>query len=483
MRTIGIDIGTSSVKAVLCRIGAEVVVERTVCKPYGEDGRPTRDPDLWVRLAKSAITELTANGPVAAVGFTGQMHALVALDAMGAVAAPVKLWLDMDGAAALRDFVRRVHNGLAAAMARRTGNIPLPDFTLAKWLHALGADPTLDQRVVRLCCAKDFVRQQLDPKAPHVVDSNEAAGMQLFDPFADRWNGELVAAAGIPSQALPAVVHAATVAGRLADGTPLVVGVGDQASAARAIGAFEPGTVSLSLGTSGVLSFTLERRRLAADWNGAFHLFPLGFTGDYEVIGTIPAFGGTLRWLSSLLGRSIGELDRLAAETAPGDGRAIFLPYLAGAGAPHPRHELEGRLIGITAELTPARLVRAVYDGLAQEFAIIAQEAAVHLARGERVMISGGAARLTCLVGTIAAFLDAEICVVDAGEASAVGAALIAADTLAPGTRARLTATPVPRTKRVAPTMAWRKAREAVFAEAGPDTGLPVAQDEVALCR
>ena len=408
------------------------------------------------------------------------MHALVALDAAGTVAAPVKLWLDMDGAAALQDFVRRVHGGSTAAMARDTGNIPLPDLTLAKWLHAIGADPTLSRRVVRLCCAKDFVRQQLDAEAPHVVDRNEAAGMQLFDPFADRWHSALVAAAGIPRQALPSVVDAATVAGRLADGTPLVVGVGDQASAARAIGAFEPGTVSLSLGTSGVLSFTLERHRLPANWDGAFHLFPLGFTGDYQVIGTIPAFGGTFRWLSALLGRSIAELDRLAAETAPGDARAIFLPYLAGSGAPHPRHDLEGRLLGITAELTPARLVRAVYDGLAQEFAMIAQEAAAHGAHGDRVMISGGAARLTGLVGTIAAFLDAEICVVDAGEASAVGAALIAADTLAPGTRARLTATPVPRQERVIPTRAWREAREAVLAETVSEH---VAQGEIALGR
>ena len=483
MRTIGIDIGTSSVKAVLCRVGAEVVVERTVCKPYGEDGRPTRDPDLWVRLAKSAITELRAHGPVAAVGFTGQMHALVALDARGAVAAPVKLWLDMDGAAALRDFVRHVHDGSAAAMARRTGNIPLPDFTLAKWLHALGADPTLDQRVVRLCCAKDFVRQQLDPKAPHVVDRNEAVGMQLFDPFADRWNGELVAAAGIPCQALPTVVDAATVAGRLADGTPLVVGVGDQASAARAIGAFEPGTVSLSLGTSGR---PLVHARAPAPGGRLERRIPplsLGFHAGSPGHRHHPR----LRWHLALALVAPGAIDRRSGPVRRRNRtrqRAGDLPALSrGCRGAAPPARARGPAHRHHRRATPARLVRTVYDGLAQEFAIIAQEAAVHLARGERVMISGGAARLTRLVGTIAAFLDAEICVVDAGEASAVGAALIAADTLAPGTRARLTATPVPRTKRVAPTMAWRKAREAVLAEAGPDTGLPVAQDEVAPCR
>jgi sugar (pentulose or hexulose) kinase len=57
MRAIGIDIGTSSVKAVLCSIGSEVVVERTVGKPYDEDGRPTRDPYLWAPLAETTIAE------------------------------------------------------------------------------------------------------------------------------------------------------------------------------------------------------------------------------------------------------------------------------------------------------------------------------------------------------------------------------------------------------------------------------------------
>ncbi len=473
MRTIGIDIGTSSVKAVLCRIGSEVVVERTVGKPYDEDGRPTRDPYLWARLAEAALAELRACGPVAAVGFTGQMHALVTLDSAGAVVAPVKLWLDMDGAPALESFVRRVYAGSAAAMARDTGNIPLPDFTLAKWLHAARADPSLAGRVARLCCAKDFVRQLLDTKAPHVVDRNEAAGTQLYDPFADCWHCGLVAAAGVPPEALPGVVEAATVAGRLADGTPLVVGVGDQASAARAIGAFEPGTVSLSLGTSGVLSFTLERQSLPADWDGAFHLFPLGFTGHYEVIGTIPGFGPTLSWLSTLLGRSIDEIDRLAAETAAGDARAIFLPYLAGAGAPHPRHELQGRLLGITAGLSAGRLVRAVYDGLAQELATIVHEATAIGATARRVVVSGGSARLACLVGTIAAFLDGEISVVDAAEASAVGAALIASDWLAPGAPGRLAATPLQSPEHVTPTTAWREAREAVLAKPVPDIGPP----------
>ncbi len=459
MKLIGIDIGTSSVKAVRVRADDGVTVEAAVSKPYAADGAPTRDATLWARLAEEALVELSAGETIAAIGFTGQMHAMVALDGDGAMVAPVKLWLDMDGAPDLQAFV----TAYAGSFAQETGNIPLPDFTLAKWLWARRLDPGLSGRVSGLYCAKDYVRAALDPSAPFVVDRNEATGMQVFDPFADRWHDGLLARAGLPRAALPALVPATERAGAW-HGIPMVVGVGDQAAAARAIGALTPGVASLSLGTSGVLSIPLKKTALPSKWDGAFHLFPTGFGDDYQVIGTVPAFGATLRWLQTLFDRTMADLDAAAISRPVGGGRALFVPYLAGAGAPHPDHGLAAALSGLTVDTDLSAIVRAVYDGMAQELAAIAEEAAAIGAPTQTIVLSGGATHLPGLVATLAAYLPSECHVVDAAEASAVGAALTALDHLAPENRLSLSTAAIPRTERLAPRNDWRLARTAALA-------------------
>ncbi len=469
MRTIGIDVGTSAVKAVLAEIDGGVSVTEAVSESYSPDGAPTRDPERWVTLARRALAALITRGRPDAVGLTGQMHGLIAVDRDGRLAAPVKLWLDMDGAPDLDKFVT-AHGG-AATIVEKSGNLPLPDFTLAKWLYALGRDPTLADRVHRLYCVKDFVRRALDPAADFVVDANEACGMQLQDPLTGTWSDQLTAAARLPRSALPEIVEASSRAGDCggfrADlkGVPFVLGVGDQAAAMRAVGVDRPGTLSLSLGTSGVLSFAIAKDHVPSGWDGAFHLFPTGYSPMLEVIGTVPGFGATLHWLARLLGRTIEEIDVLAEATRPGDPAPVFLPYLAGAGAPNPFHDLSAELLDFRDDLTPERLVRAVYDGLAQEIGAILEDARALGIGTDRVILSGNPIRLARLLATLVAYLEAECSVVDVASASAVGAALIAADHLDPGLAPRLEAKPLGGPK-LAANPAWLAARHRALAAA-----------------
>jgi sugar (pentulose or hexulose) kinase len=471
MQTIGIDVGTSALKAVLVEAARPLKVLASITKPYATDGAPTRDPPLWVALAKQALEELVVRGRPDAVGFTGQMHGLIALDAAGDLAAPVKLWLDMDGATELDDFVRR--NGGLTAMVRRSGNVPLPDFVLAKWLHALAADPELSTRVDRLLTVKDFVRLTLDPRAEFAIDSNEACGTQFYDPFTGNWSEALISAACLSRRALPPILDGCAQVGNagkilpLLKGVPLILGVGDQAAAKRSLGPASTGVVSLSLGTSGVLSFSIPRAELPRDWDGAFHLFPAGYGENFEVIGTLPAFGGTLRWLARLLGRSIDELDRLAAGTRPGSVGVLFMPYLAGAGAPHPRHEIRAEFTGLDEQVTPELLVRSVYDGMAHEFRAILDEARGVGVRFDRVILSGGAARLPALSTTLAAFFDVDCFVAYDLESSAIGAALLAADRLDIGNRAAVDVGRIESLEKIQPWHAWvEKRREMLRATA-----------------
>jgi len=472
MRTIGIDVGTSALKAVLLEVAQPVRVLASVNKPYAADGAPARDPALWAALAGEAVNELAAEGRPDAIGLTGQMHGFIALDSRGALAAPVRLWLDTEGAPELDDFVRR-HGG-AAAMVRRTGNVPLPDFVLAKWLHAVSVDPGLPARVDRLLSVKDFVRLALDPRADFAVDANEACGTQLHDPFVGAWSEELVGAARVPRRALPPIVDGCTRAGDAGGfraelkGVPLVLGVGDQAAAKRSLGTGSSGVASLSLGTSGVLSFSARRAELPADWDGAFHLFPAGYGENFEVIGTLPSFGGTLRWLSRLLGRPVDDLDRLAAITRPGAASALFMPYLAGAGAPHPHHDIRAELVGLDEAVTPELLMRSVYDGMAQEFRAILDEARALGVPVERVILSGGGSRLPALLETLAAFFDVDCLLAGDAEGSAIGAALLAADYLDGSNGAGVATRRIEPSERIPPSRDWlQRRREIVAAHAG----------------
>lgn len=474
MRTIGIDIGTSSIKAVVVEIDGNATIAHAVSKGYAPDGAPTREPELWTRLAREALLELVVHGRPDAIGFTGQMHGFVAVDHDGGLAAPAKLWLDMDGAADLDRFVAA--QGGPAEIVHKTGNLPLPDFTLAKWLHALARDPDLARHVARIYCVKDYVRAALDPGADFVVDANEACGMQVQDPLTGAWSDAIRDAAGIPRSALPDIAEAAVRAGSAGSlgsglaGVPLVVGVGDQAAAMRAVGVDRPGTLSLSLGTSGVISLAAEARDIPAGWDGAFHLFPTGYSAMMEVIGTVPAFGGALRWLAGLLRLDITELDRLAGATRPGDRVPVFLPYLAGSGAPHPYHTAAASLVGFTGDLTAERLVRAVYDGLAQELAAIVEDARALGLKADRVILSGQPTALPHLTRTLAAFFDADCHVVDAPSASAVGAALIAADHLQAGLNPKLPARPIS-TDKVTLSAPFLVERERVLANARGKAG------------
>jgi sugar (pentulose or hexulose) kinase len=429
-RALGVDVGTSALKAVRVRVdNGAVVVERAIERTYNDERIPTRDPAVWVAAAHVAVGELLTEAQVDVVGFTGQMHALVPVAKQRPIR-PALLWLDYTGAAALERFCA-THPKLD--LLRRTGNIPLPDFTLAKWLVASENDSTLPQRVDRLPPAKDFVRDSFLDEPARVIDVNEAAGTQWFDPFERVWDREITRAAHLPDSVLGPVVSphsviASTAAGATGSRIPVVAGAGDQQSAARAFGADRPGTASLNLGTSGVLAVAGHLGKLPDDWDGGFHLFPLDLEGSFHVIGTIPALAGSLRWAAQLLGVAVADLGHLAS--AGRQDQVRFFPYLGGSGAPHPDASKTGELRGLTEMSTREDVARAVIDGIANEAACLVSEVLAKGVTVSEVVLSGGAVAQQGLAAAIASRLSVPVCRSTAAEASAIGAALYALDSL-----------------------------------------------------
>ncbi len=454
---IGVDIGTSSIKVAVVEVDPQgrALVTYHVSRSYPA-GRQ-RDAGTWSQLARTMVAELNPASAPAGIGFSGQMHSLIPLDEMRRSMSPTMLWCDMQGLPRLQRFV--AEQCPLSEFVERTGNLPLPDFTLAKWLYLRNEKPDLADGVRYLPSAKDYVRWTFDPGSDLITDPTDAAGTQVYNLFQQAWDPVLIKQAEIPASALGIILPSAQVVGKADElnrqwaGTPLVNGAGDQAACGRAVGAGSPGQASLSLGTSGVLAVSLAKTALPDGWTGDLHIFP-GWQPDmYQVIATIPALGSGLSWAASLLGVDLAALDDLAREGSEidlGGEQAGFFPFLDGMGAPNPDSTVRAAFYGLSSSMDRRVIAWIIYQGFAMEIRMLVDAINAVGVDISQVTLSGGASQLPTFAAAIAAYLPVPCRRASARAGSAVGAALIAADTV------------------LGPNTAWLDSAERIRAAARP---------------
>jgi xylulokinase len=437
---LGIDTSTTATKAVL--VDRQGRVAGVAASTYGvETPNPLwseQHPDLWWTATRQAIRTVLAEtgvdgSDVAAVGLTGQMHGLVALDDAGTPLRPAMLWNDQRTGAECDEIRTRV--GFARLVAI-SGNDALTGFTAPKILWMRNHEPELFARIRHVLLPKDFVRLRLTGE--YACDRAGGGGTILFDHAARTWSPEILAALDIPPEWLPptfegpevtgTVSGAASNATGLAEGTPVVAGGGDQAAAAVGTGAVAPGIVTVSLGTSGVVFATTDGP--AFDPLGTVHAFPHAVPGRWHMMGVTLAAAGSLAWLHDAVApdRSYDELSALAAATPPGAAGLLFLPYLSGERTPHADPLARGAFVGLTTRHQLGHLVRAVMEGVA--FSLLdALDVMVDagVARPRQIRISGGGARSEVWRQIVADVLTAEVVTVTTTEGAAHGAAVLAA--------------------------------------------------------
>ena len=347
---IGLDVGTSGVKAILVAADGAVVASAGAEYPLltPRPGWTEQEPEDWWRASCAALRRLraAAPGPIAALGLTGQMHGAVFLAADGQVIRPAILWNDQRTAAECAEIERRVGAERLRAIA---GNPALTGFQAPKALWLRRHEPEAYARVRHLLLPKDFVRFRLT--GDFASDASDAAGTLLLDLAARDWSAELLGALEIPRDWLPRVHEGPEVTGRvsaagaaasgLPEGLPVVAGGGDNAAAAVGCGVVRPGTGLVSLGTSGVVF--VASAGLEIDPGGALHAFCHAVPGRYHLMGVVLSAGGSLRWYREAIGAPPAEgggdpydaLMTAAAAVAPGAEGLFFLPYLAGERTPH----------------------------------------------------------------------------------------------------------------------------------------------------
>jgi len=407
---VGLDVGTTGVKALAITPDGDVVASAE--EGYGlsspQPGWAEQDPEDWWRASQAALARLGADSPT--IGLSGQMHGLVCLDEDGALLRPAILWNDQRTAAECAEIEELV--GLDRLIAL-TGNRALTGFTAPKLLWLRRHEPEIYARIHRIVLPKDYVRLRMTGE--WAIDAADASGTLLFDVANRRWSDEVVRALDIPSEWLPPVSESTVVAG-----------AGDQQAAALGVGVVEPGTVSVVLGTSGVVLAALPE--YTHDPHARVHAFCHALPGTWEAMGVMLNAAGSLRWLRDAFAAesSFDELTAEAAACDAGAGGATFLPYLQGERTPHADPDARGSFTGLSLHHDRGALVRAVLEGVAYGL-----RDTLELLRGLGVeptagRASGGGAHSRLWLEIVASTLGLplERSVVDEG--SAYGAALLA---------------------------------------------------------
>ena len=300
--------GTTGVKAVALSAAGELLGRAEHGYPLStpRPGWSEQDPEDWWRAAQAALAGLAVEP--AAIGLSGQMHGLVALDGDDRVLRPAILWNDQRTGAECREIEERVG---PERLLDLTGNPALTGFTAPKLLWLRRHEPETYARIRRVLLPKDYVRLRLTGE--HAIDVADASGTLLFDVGARRWSDAMLEALDLPRDWLPRALESQEVSGSTPQGTPVAAGAGDQAASAVGVGVHEPGATAVTIGTSGVVFAPLPE--FAPERRGRLHVFCHAVPERWHAMGVMLSAAGSLRWFRDAL--APGEsFERLTAEAA-----------------------------------------------------------------------------------------------------------------------------------------------------------------------
>lgn len=432
---LGIDAGTSAIKVCAFDRKGRLLAKSQRSVPVVTPLPLWAEVDLdrYWELVAEALREVTARiGTVVALGLSTTCPTTVVLDDQGRPLRPGIVYLD--GRA--DELVREVAGADAAAYQARTGNRASPSTCWAAnllWLQR--HEPQVWSRVRHVCTLNGFLGLRLTGALG--IDPTQGAYSGLMDvrePQA-RFAPELMRLWNVPAARLAPLVHGADRLGEisadaaaatgLAAGTPVALGAADTAAAAFALGLRERGDVFESVGTSGVITFCLDRPQFDASFLNRYHLLP----GRWLAHGAMSTLGGAFGWLQSKVWpevRSLPELERMAQESVPGANGLVFLPYLAGERSPIWDAEASAAWIGLRLAHTRGDMVRAVFEGAAFGLRQILERAHAQWDwRPQRLVGVGGGAHSRFWAQIKADVLKLDYGMAEFTDAGALGAALL----------------------------------------------------------
>lgn len=436
---LGIDLGTSSVKAVLMdEAGA---VRATASSPLQVSHPHPRwseqDPAAWWAATESAVADVLKGVDarrVAAIGLSGQMHGATLLDASDTVLRPAILWNDG------RSDVECAELERVPGFREITGNLAMPGFTAPKLAWVRRHEPDVFARVAKVLLPKDYLRLRLTGE--YATDASDAAGTLWLDVRRRQWSDAMLAATGLDRSHMPEVFEGSQPTGRLRreladrwgmDTVPVAAGGGDNAAGAVGVGIVRGGQAMLSLGTSGVYFAVSDGFRASPEQ--AVHSFCHALSDTWHLMSVMLNAASCLDFTARLTG--LPDVPALLAE-AEARGLAkhgpLFLPYLTGERTPHNDAHVRGSFTHLGPDTDRADLANATLEGVGLGLldGLLAVESTGLVA--DEITVIGGGSRSAYWTQMLADILGKRLVLRSGGEVGpALGAARLARLAVEPG--------------------------------------------------
>jgi len=432
---LGIDVGTSTTKALCCSTSGEMIATAQITYPthVGKGGRAEQQPEDWIAAVVTCLREIARQArsawPPDAVSITGQMHGLVLLDDRGRVLRPCLICSDSRATEELGIILRRLSR---RRILEITGSPPLPVFPGPKMLWIKNNEPQIYQRIRKVMFPKDYVGYVMTGQ--WATDPSDASGSMLYDFRSRTWNDILGEACGVPADVLPPIRACEEIRGTvgaefarqsgLSIGTPVIVGGGDLPMTVLGCGITNPSTAGLSLGTAGIVFRLVVDGSLEPSGN----LFTFAHAdADFQVrMGSCPAAGFSLNWFeTSVLGRQ-PDFERInysqAEDRLAEKPTLFFLPFLLGTGSPYMNYQVRAGFIGLSPHHNTRQLRLAILEGICYSLRHSLSYLQGECSAIERAMVCGGGTKNETWLHVLSGVIDLPLNCVATRDVAVLGA-------------------------------------------------------------
>ena len=444
---LGLDIGTSSTKAILIDKQGDIKANVTASYDF-ETPKPLwaeTNPEHWWTATQKCIKKILSTGikseEIKGIGLTGQMHGLVVLNKDAEVIRPCIMWNDQRS----QEECDYIYDTIGKEKyIKLSGNQILTGFTLPKILWLKNNEPENYTQIKQILLPKDYIRFKLS--GTYQTDVSDASGMGILDVKNRKWSQEILDKLDISESILPSLHESIEMSSSLSkkaaqtlgliEGTPITAGAGDQAAQAVGCGITSEGIISATFGTSGVVF--AHAKNYAALEDGSLHAFCSAVPGEYHLMGVMLSAAGSFQWYKDQLGyeetqkeekegvNAFTSLLEEAEKIEKGAEGLYFMPYLSGERTPYADPNVRASFIGLTQKHTKAHMTRSVVEGITygmKDLLDLVNKAGVN---SKSIIASGGGSKSTFWLQLMADVFNTQIKTVNASEGAAFGAALLA---------------------------------------------------------
>jgi xylulokinase len=437
---LGIDIGTSTAKAVLFDSDTAQTVaiskghEYPIHKPQPDFAE--QNPDDWWNAVIAAVQDVVQQaGQVeyAAISFCGQMHGGVLLDAQKQPVYPAIIWADQRSSHEVQHLVDTFGADEFPAI---TGTLPSVGFFAPTLLWLKTHRPEILAQAQHLLLPKDYIALKMTGEIHS--EATDAVATALFDTRGGDWSWEIIQKMGLPEHIFPPIVASSAVVGELTSsaanelglkaGIPVVAGSADQPAQIFGNGIVQPGKALVNVGSGGQVVVLCDSM---PQTDKRLHIFNHAVPGQWYILGAILSAGLSLRWVRDVTGLhgnadAYPILSREASATPAGAEGLLFLPYLSGERTPHMNPQAKGVFFGLSYHHARGHLARAVMEGVT-----FAMRQVLHISlelggKVETVIASGGAVESDVWRQIMADIFGLPLYQTLLTEKASVGAALLA---------------------------------------------------------